>query len=64
MIIRLEDLVVLIERVLQSYEQFVLDETFGIDLVHVDLTKGSGQKRKPYIDIQKLLDDKRSIIQI
>ena len=25
-----------IERVLQSYEQFVLDETFGIELVHVN----------------------------
>lgn len=53
-----------IERVLQSYEEFVLDETFGIELVHVNLTKGSGQKRKPYVDIKKLLDDKRSIIQI
>ena len=53
-----------IERVLQSYEQFVLDETFGIELVHVHMTKGSGQKRKPYVDIVKLLSDKRSIIQI
>ena len=53
-----------IERVLQSYEQFVLDETFGVEFVHVHLLKGSGQKRKPYVDISRLLDNKRSIIQI
>ena len=53
-----------IERVLQSYEQFVLDETFGIEFVHVHLMKASGHKRKPYVDIGRLLDSKRSIIQI
>ena len=53
-----------IERVLQSYEQFVLDETFGVEFVHVHLLKGSGQKRKPYVDISRLLHNKKSIIQI
>ena len=33
-----------IERVLQSYEQFVIDETFGIELVHVQIPLGSGHK--------------------
>ena len=53
-----------IERLLQSYEQFVLNETFGVEFVHVHLLTGSGQKRKPYVDISRLLDNKRSIIQI
>lgn len=53
-----------IERVLQSYEQFVLDETLGLELVHVHMPSGSGSKRKPYVDIKRLLDDKRSVIQI
>ena len=53
-----------IERVLQSYEQFVLDGTFGVEFGHVHLFKGSRQKRNPYVDIGKLLEDKRNIIQI
>ena len=42
-----------IERVLQSYEQCVLDETFGIALVHVHIPQGSGNKEKPCVDISK-----------
>ncbi|XP_052815380.1 uncharacterized protein LOC128242318 [Mya arenaria] len=53
-----------IERVLQSYEQFVVDETFGIELVHVHMPTGSGYKMKPVVDITKMLENKRSIIQI
>ena len=48
-----------IEWVLQSYEQFVLDETFGVEFVHVHLLKGSGHKRKPYVDISRLLHNKK-----
>ena len=47
-----------IERVLQSYEEF------GMELVHVHMPSGSGSKRKPYVDFGRLLDEKRSIIQI
>ncbi|XP_053388466.1 uncharacterized protein LOC128551595 [Mercenaria mercenaria] len=53
-----------IERVLQSYEQFVLDETFGLELVHVHLPTGSGTHGKPYVDISRLLKSKGSVIQI
>lgn len=53
-----------IERVLQSYEQFVLDETFGMELVHVHIPTGSGFKQKACVDISKLLHSKRSVIQI
>ncbi|WAQ94828.1 LOW QUALITY PROTEIN: hypothetical protein MAR_007299 [Mya arenaria] len=53
-----------IERVLQSYEQFVLDETFGLEFVHVHLPSGSGSRGKPYVDISKMLNNKGSVIQI
>lgn len=42
-----------IERVLQSYEQFVIEETFGMELVHVHMLSGSGYKMKPIVDISK-----------
>lgn len=53
-----------IERVLQSYEQFVLDESIGIELVHVHIPSGRGFKKQPFVDLHKLLHNKRSIIQI
>lgn len=53
-----------IERVLQSYEQFVLDHSFGMEFVHVNMLKGFGHRRKPYVDIGKLLENKKSMIQI
>lgn len=53
-----------IERVLQSYEQFVIDETFGMELVHVQAVSGSGYKMKPVVDLTKMLNMKKSIIQI
>ena len=53
-----------IEKVLQSYEQFVVDETFGIEIVHVNRVSGSGYKMRPVVDVAKMLDCKKSIIQI
>ena len=32
-----------IERVLQSYQQFVLDDGFTMDILHVTMSKGSGR---------------------
>ena len=53
-----------IERVLQSYEQFVLDETLTIELVHVHVVTGSGYRMKPVVDISQMVEKKQSIIQI
>ena len=53
-----------IESVLQSYEHFVVDETFGIELVHVQAVAGSGYKMKTCVDITNMLERKKSIIQI
>ena len=53
-----------IERVLQSYQQFVVDETFHIDIVHVQNPHGKGNPKKPYVDISRLLQSKGSVLQI
>ena len=53
-----------IERVLQSHEQFVLDETLTIELVHVHIVSGSGYKMRPIVDISKMVEIKQSIILI
>ncbi|WAR29495.1 ZN358-like protein [Mya arenaria] len=53
-----------IERVLQSYQQFVVDESFRIDIVHVQNPYGKGHKQKAYVDLPKSLQSKRCIIQI
>ena len=53
-----------IERALQSYEQFVLDEILEIELIHVKRpTEGVG-KRCHYVDFQKMMKDKRCFIRI
>ncbi|VDI78915.1 Hypothetical predicted protein [Mytilus galloprovincialis] len=48
-----------IERVLQSYEQFVLDETLEIELIHVSLPSGGIGKRCKYVDLEKTLNEKK-----
>ncbi|VDI13173.1 Hypothetical predicted protein [Mytilus galloprovincialis] len=53
-----------IERVLQSYEQFVLDSSLEIEITHVDMPKGSGRKTCKFVDIERFLKDKKCIIQI
>lgn len=47
-----------IERVLQSYEQFVLDETLEIELINVSLPSGGIGKRCKYVDLEKKLLEK------
>ena len=53
-----------IERIMHSYEQFVLNESLGIELIHVRLPGGGVSKRKPYVDLERLLKDKTSVIRI
>lgn len=53
-----------IERVLQSYEEFVVDQSLEIEVVHVKLALGKGHKKKPYVDLEKSLKEKRSFIKI
>ncbi|CAC5412806.1 unnamed protein product [Mytilus coruscus] len=53
-----------IKRVLQSYEQFVMDETLEIELIYVNLPSGGIVKRCKYVDLGKTLEEKRCVLQI
>ncbi|XP_061178357.1 uncharacterized protein LOC133186998 [Saccostrea echinata] len=52
------------ERVLQSYEEFVVDQSLEIELIHVKLPSGKGHKKKSCVDLEKSLKEKRSFIKI
>ena len=53
-----------IERVLQSYEQFILDDTLEVEIVHVEMpTDGIGKGCK-FVDLERFLKEKQCIIQI
>lgn len=53
-----------IERVLQSFKQFVLDESLDIEIVHVSLPSGGVGKRCKFVNIDKLIQTKKCFIQI
>lgn len=53
-----------IERVLQSHEEFVVDQTLEIEVIHVKLPSGKGNKKKRYVDLEKSLKEKKSFIRI
>ena len=53
-----------IERALQSYAQFVLDEALEIELTHAKLPTGGVGKRCHYVALQKMMKDKRCFIRI
>lgn len=59
-----ERLLAEIERLLQSYEQFVLDETLEIELVHVSLPDGGVGRSGNFVDLDRLIKEKRSLIRI
>jgi len=53
-----------IERVLQSNEDFVIDESLLFDVTLVDMPNGGAQKRCKFINTEKFLADKKCIIRI
>ena len=59
-----ERLLTEIERVLQSYEEFVLDETLEIELVHVSLPDGGVGRSGNFVDLERHIKEKRSLIRI
>ena len=52
-----------IERVLQSFEEFVLDGAFEIDIIHVKHPKG-GVWSNHFVDLDSFLENKQCIIRI
>ena len=55
-----------VEKVVQSNEEFRLNNTVNIDLIHVEMPQGSGKSRvkRNIVDIREYLKKKKSIITI
>ncbi len=54
-----------IERVVQSHQEFRLDGSVIVDIVHVEMPQGEGFKRKrDNIDLESYLESKRSVVRI
>ncbi len=53
-----------IERVVQSHQDFRLDESVIVDIVHVEMPRGSGKRKRDNIDLESYLVSKRSIVRI
>jgi uncharacterized C2H2 Zn-finger protein len=62
--ITVERLLTEIERVLQSYEEFVLDETLEIELVHASLPDGGVGRSGNFVDLERHIKEKSSLIRI
>ncbi len=53
-----------IERVVQSNQDFRLNESVIVDIVHVEMPNGSGKRKRDNIDLVSYLQNKRSIVSI
>ncbi len=53
-----------IERVVQSHQDFRLDESVIVDIVHVEMPQGSGKRKRDNIDLESYLESKRSVVRI
>ena len=53
-----------IERVIQSNQDFRLNDTVTIDIIHVVAPQGSGRSKRTTLDIREYLKKKKSIITI
>ncbi len=53
-----------IEHVVQSHQDFRLDESVIVDIVHVEMPRGSGKRKRDTIDLESYLVSKRSIVRI
>jgi hypothetical protein len=53
-----------IERVLQSHEEFVIDESLIFEVTLVDMANGGTRKRCKFVNTQKFLQNKKCILRI
>ena len=53
-----------LERVIQSNQEFRLNDTVTIDINHVESPVGSGRKKRTTFDIDDYLDEKNSVVRI
>ena len=53
-----------IERVVQSHQEFRLDESVIVDIVHVEMPQGKGKRKRDNINLEGYLESKRSVVRI
>ncbi|XP_045215064.2 uncharacterized protein LOC123565260 [Mercenaria mercenaria] len=53
-----------VERVLQSNEDFTIDEGLMFDVIHVNMPNGGSRKKCHYVNLEKTLKEKRCFIRI
>ena len=53
-----------VERVVQSNDQFTLDDSVSVNVVHVEMPNGAGRKRRDVVNLESYLTKKRGIVQI
>ena len=53
-----------LERVIQSNQDFRLNDTVAVDIIHVVAPEGSGRKKRTILDIGEFLHKKRAVITI
>jgi hypothetical protein len=53
-----------VERVVQSNDQFTLDDSVSVNVVHVEMPNGAGRKRRDVVNLESFLRTKDCIVQI
>ena len=53
-----------IEKVIQSNEEFRLNHTVTVDIIHVEMPQGSGRSKRTTLNIREYLKQKKSVISI
>ena len=53
-----------LEKVIQSNEEFRLNDTVTVDIIHVEMPQGSGRSKRTTLNIREYLKKKRSVITI
>jgi hypothetical protein len=53
-----------VENVLQSNDQFTLDDSINVNVIHVEIPQGSGRKRRDVINLEAYLTKEDCIVQI
>ena len=53
-----------VERVVQSNEQFTLDDSVNVNVVHVEMPHGGTGRKRNIVNLESYLTKKRGIVQI
>ena len=53
-----------LEKVIQSNEEFRLNDTVTVDIIHVEMPQGSGRSKRTTLNIREYLKKKKSVIPI